>query len=113
MRGKPVYNYMESDEYGRERYGPYTTDAEAEAGYFRLLVSAVIGYRDDNIDRCVYGAGGADAFASDHDDALWTAEYKDWLYGLSTDDVLAEARRDEEGEPSVFVPSAPEEAPRA
>lgn len=97
-----MYNWMESDEYGRERYGPYWSHAEAEAGYFRLLVSATVAYCSDTIDRCVYGAGGSDSYANDQES--WTVEYKDWLYGLSTEDVLAEAKRYEEGEPSAFVP---------
>jgi len=99
---RALYTYMESDEYGRDRYGPYWSDGETEAGYFRLLVSAIVAYRGDQIDRCVYGAGGADAYASDREDATWTEAYKDWLYDQPTDTVLEERRRYEEGRPSAF-----------
>ncbi len=102
MSNNDLYNWMESDEYGRDRYGPYDAPEEAEAGYFRLLVSATVTYRDDEIDRCVYGAGGADAYASDQEDATWTEDYQRWLCDQPTDTVLEERRRYEEGLPSAF-----------
>lgn len=66
-----VYNTMCSDLYGRERYGPYTTSTAATAGLLRLLVSATVGYRRDEVTRGVAGWDGwgivvDHAYVADH-----------------------------------------------